>query len=906
MFSAHYNSKPESAADHAFIHYPRAEGRLGNSNYIHFLSQPSRSTKNKSKRTILNGCGNVRFHHTSTVMKSSIFMIGGQCSLDKSNTSLAKSLLKMDFSTLVVNEKNSTIVPVTGHGAVPINDSKVLILFGKESIAPPKLTNIVQQMDVQTGVMNTLNINGTAPSARYAHTVALIDNKVYIIGGINKDNDVLGEINFIDLISNNWNIITSKNLLLPIAGHSTVVVDKKYLISCFGFNNKHELRNDCNVFDTINKVYIQSTISGIPPSPRSYSSMVTKEEDNNKIYIFGGFDEDYKGNNDLYILDVTNIRKLTWSVISSTSNLIPSPRGAHTAITKSEMMYIWGGYSDTDLSDSEPHIFDFKSNTWIDKNLITPSFSNNNDNNNEDTSNTSNNNNNNNSVPIWQIIVGIVGIIVMALVAIFCFLIIRRRRIKVTSIEDDKEIQNDPFNRSGGKFGGSLEISSEDESKVMKSIDLSILEQITIESISPSQLPLDEKANYNEKESPKLSEVHPNYPKDLNSFKFSSDKNKLNNISSKRTSTDSQRIKRSHRRTSSVSLTPADVVDLTRPRSFVHHKSSLSTSVINNSTFNHSYLNNSISQKSSHFPNEFDPISESNNDNNNNNNISKPLDTLSALRFEKNNFRDSKATFRSARSVNSLQWVGFNTTMMAEQEEKRLSLHVRNAFSTIHSNVSSISSVSEDSRSSSESEGEYVICGDYINTAPKFQNNNGQGNSIDNGLQKRSISQNQSKIKNNRNTISNIVEEEDSSEECNTRESGIIDNYMHNNNDGDDNDDKRSSKKSKRSSNKRTSRVSFALTDEKIEYYETESSECVSLARISGRTSSSSNSNSIPSIIEEDEEEEADSKYSKKDGNEEILKIDIPEIVSTVTISPTRNSIKDFMMEQGIHELYNM
>ncbi|CAG8536102.1 4998_t:CDS:2 [Diversispora eburnea] len=666
-------------------------------------------------------------------MKSNIFMIGGQCSLDKSNTSLAKSLLKMDFSTLVVNENNSTIVPVTGHGAVPINDSKILILFGKESIAPPKLTNIVQQMDVQTGVVNTLDIKGTAPSARYAHTVTLIDDKVYIIGGINKDNDVLGEINFIDLISKNWNILTLKNSLIPIAGHSTVVVDKKYLISCFGFNNKHELRNDCNVFDTINKVYIQPNISGIPPSPRSYSSMITKEDDDKIIYIFGGFDKDYKGNNELYILNVTNIRKFTWSNILFTeehSNLIPSPRGAHTAIINSEMMYIWGGYSDTDLSDN------------------------------------------------------------------------------------DKEIQSDPYNHSGSKFNGNLEITSNDESKVMKSIDLSILEQITVESISPSQLPLDEKVNYNEKESPKSSEVHPNYPKDLNSFRFSSDKNKLNNNSSKRTSTDSQRIKRSHRRTSSVSLTPADVVDLTRPRSFVHHKSSLSTSVINNSTFNHS----------------------------------KPLDTLSALRFEKNNLRDSKATSRSARSVNSLQWVGFNTTMMAEQEEKRLSLHVRNAFSTIHS--SSVSSVSEDSRTSSESEGdEFVICGDYINTTPKFQNNNniGQGNSIDNGLQKRSISQNQSKIKNNRNIISNIVEEENNSEECNTRE------------------------------------ISFALTDEKIEYYETESSESVSLARISGRTSSSSTN-----------------------GNEEVLKIDIPETVSPNKNSPIRNSIKDFMMEQGIHEFYNI
>ncbi|CAG8759100.1 2925_t:CDS:1, partial [Acaulospora morrowiae] len=333
MFSAHPKSKPEDhpAADHASLDTPCAEGRLGKTNFIHYLSQPSRSTKLFKRGEVINS----RIHHTAIFVGSNVFMIGGQSSLDNSTASLQTTLLVMDSSMLVVNEQKSTKVSVAGHGAVPISDSKALILFGEKSIAPFMLADPVQQIDVQTGDISSFNIKGTAPSARYAHTVALVDNKVYIIGGTNATN-VFGDISYIDLSSNSWNMINIPRQ--AIAGHSTAVVGK-YLVTCFGFDNKFQLQNGCNVFDTINNVYVNSRISGNPPTPRSYSSMVTNDNGDKVVYIFGGLDKSSRGFNDLYTLNATNLPNLTWSPVSlsakSNQGLIPSPRGAHSAVMRS-------------------------------------------------------------------------------------------------------------------------------------------------------------------------------------------------------------------------------------------------------------------------------------------------------------------------------------------------------------------------------------------------------------------------------------------------------------------------------------------------------------------------------------------------------------------------------------------
>jgi hypothetical protein len=274
-------------------------------------------------------------------------MIGGLSSSgnnNNNNLSPAKNLVAFNFSELKVHEKNSNL-SVTGHGAIHLDGSKVLIFFGQEELSPKiKLSDpAVKLVDVKTGTVTVPdNIVGQTPVSRYHHSTTLVDNKVYIIGGLDKDNNPLSDLAYLDLSSNNWILLNTQQF--PIAGHSTTAIDH-YLISCFGFSGSNKLTNNCNVYDTLNSSYLSIQINGSPPSPRSYSSMTlvsnnNNSNDNSTIIVFGGLDENNRGNNELYALNTSKLPDLlSWTPITISSkinpnrNLIPSPRGGHTAFT---------------------------------------------------------------------------------------------------------------------------------------------------------------------------------------------------------------------------------------------------------------------------------------------------------------------------------------------------------------------------------------------------------------------------------------------------------------------------------------------------------------------------------------------------------------------------------------------
>ncbi|CAG8602359.1 17774_t:CDS:1, partial [Acaulospora morrowiae] len=504
--------------------------------------------------------------------------------------------------------------------------------------------------------------------------------------------------------------------------------------------------------------------------------------------------------------------------------LIPSPRGAHSAVMRSGIMIVWGGYSGTTLSDADAHFYDFKANAWVDSKTASTVLASNNS--------TSNR-------PSLGIIIGVVIAGVIVIIGIISFFIMRKCRSR--KVLDDCEVQNDPYIRPGGQLGSNLDLPTNDEDKKTQTKDMSTFEPITLESIPPPSTPLNKLQSQGEKE-PKQSNPGSMVSTDL---QFSPNM-PLSKKQIKHMSTESQRIKRTHKRTSSVSLSRADL-EIIRPRSFVYHKSSLSASSINSSTNRSSCA--------------FDSIPSGNSE-------STSITSLDSPTSDKSNRCDSRAT---SRSVTSMQWVGFNSKMIDERDKERYSLHVRNASYRK-------STISEDDG--------YVIRGDYINTAANFADRRSYSGDFMNyedvtptyDPQKRRSALRSSP---GRSCISVIPEKEDFTEDVRTR--GVVDGIISSGNDTredsivdkhanqthypsqnlDDSsespvcneDDEVGSRKSKRSS-KRISRVSFALKDEKIEFDETESSKSVSFARVSGRTSSqgSESSSGTPSIIEEEED----------------------------------------------------
>ncbi|GBC09958.1 hypothetical protein RclHR1_09230005 [Rhizophagus clarus] len=819
MLSAqHTNTEVQPAADHALL-ILYAEGRLGKPNFIHYHSQPSRSTK-MFKRADESEALKVRFGHTTTVIDDRIILIGGG---ESTEGILPSNSLVLNSTSLYVNEQKTTL-PVLGHGAVPIRGSKILITFGIQAIAPQRtFATPIQEIDVNTMNVTSLQFfKGEVPQPRYDHTTTKIDdNKIFIYGGKNKDEVVLGDLFYFDLDSNIWNPINQPSH--PIAGHSSILVNN-YLISCFGIGANAKVINDCNIFDISSNTFIQPIINGALPIPRTLSSMVSFE-DKSIIYIFGGIDENSNGLNDLYKLDASNAPTLLWSPISvnskTTNNkLIPSGRGAHSAFTieDTDIMTIWGGISNgNQLVDSNFYFFDIIGNAWVDRNFY------------------------NDKVAPPQIsldgikkpeskrvivILGVIGTIVL-IIGFIGFFIIRKRR--VLQKFQKKEINNEPYSQSG-QFGSNTYLINDFESKqaqfkiidepepVPEPIPQPIQQQIPQPAPTLSSPPTKvEKESETSNDNKHNDSLISKSPKKM-SF------GKLPDLTNAGSTSETQRMKRTHKRTSSVSLTSSELANITRSRNFTHHKSSLSTNSITSSV-NRSSLNNS----------------------HHNSRKSNILDTVS----EKDSNNRNSST--SDRSVNSVQWVGFNSSMIYDQEKNRDSLHVRNLSYKQQKNSAKYHDGEDE---------EYTINGDYIDTSPRV-NNNYNRNIFDHDEVIRAYDVNQRKngpqnypARNNILRRGNIAAE---SNESTSRESGIIDHESQNSSESSDIDrtsneeDKFSSiKKSKRSS-RGISRVSFALKDEKIEFDENESSSTVSLTRRSLSSQSSTSSSATPSIIEEED-----------------------------------------------------
>ncbi|CAG8479415.1 428_t:CDS:1 [Funneliformis mosseae] len=847
MFSAQYTStEVQPAADHALPYIPRAEGRLGKPNSLHYyLSQPSRSTKLvKRAKNIINNEPDVlkvTFSQTSTIIDDLVIITGG------SEPSL---LLILNSTSLIVNEQK-TKLPVSGHGAAPVRGSKILITFGIQTMTPQKtFAPPIQEFNVN----NTDNISfptyeGDVPQQRYYHTTTITDDdKVYILGGISKNDMVLGDIFYLDLKSNSWNFI--KQISQPIAGHSTILVNN-YLISCFGIDANAKATNGCNIFDISKDTFIKPEEINDPPIPRTLSSMVSREDDKNDIYIFGGMDANGNGLNDLYRLDVSKAPTLSWSSINvnaktTNKNLIPSGRGAHNAIMikDTDLMMVWGGTSKENQSiDPILYFFDIKSNTWVDETVY------------HDKSKpieSSNLESHTVSPSRYRgMIVGVIGGVIMIL-GFVGFFIIRKRRFSKSF--KDIETNNDPYCQPRDQFGSDIDLINDFETKQVQQKNLDDLESIP-EPITPPLVPITPSPpTKNEKESESLDKLDNCQPKDSDTSTTTQKRMSFGKLESQHvqknagSTSEILRMKRTHRRTSSVSLTSSELANISRAQNFTHHKSSLSTSNITSSV-NRSSLSNT-QRRSSLRSSILHPVSEKGGE----------IDYQNSFTFNRNTSHDSRT------SVRSLQWVAFNSHMINDKEENRNTLHVRNLPFNQQSNCSKYHKSRYSSDSSDEDNDEYVVCGDYIDTLPVVKNNYNRNIFDHDEAAQRRKNVPQNSTRNNFSVIPRQEDIEDIAEESTneisdvnksytSRESGVIDKFAHesHSSSSSDIDQERSNsmKKSKRSS-KRNSRVSFALKDEKIEFDETESSSSVSLARMSGRSSSSQSSTSGSAITEED------------------------------------------------------
>jgi len=397
-----------------------------------------------------------RFSFTATTIGQDLYLIGGQTAPDPTKNAIANDILHVDDS-LNVGQQNTKLT-VQGHGAVTVG-SKVLIFFGQQSLTPQVFAAPIQQIDPATGALTNFPNKGNIPASRFDHTVTVVNKKAYIIGGSNT-RGVLKDVSYFDLTASTWHTLDATKFPdnAAISGHATIAVNN-LLISCFGIDAKSALRNDCIIFDTDKNDFVQANISGETPPPRSAATMIIGNS-TSEILVFGGMDVKNKAVfNDMYILNASRAPTLTWkqvAVNAKNNTFIPSPRGGHIATTlgNNTVMMVWGGIGQgRNMADSSMYFFDLTNMQWVGESDAENIISGLGNPNATSSDSSTNNNNGSHDESSGAIIAAVLGAIIA--IALLIFYLVRRRRLRqITSF--DRAVNNDPYIRPGGQLNESF------------------------------------------------------------------------------------------------------------------------------------------------------------------------------------------------------------------------------------------------------------------------------------------------------------------------------------------------------------------------------------------------------------------------------------------------------------------
>ncbi|KAL0557241.1 hypothetical protein IC582_005765 [Cucumis melo] len=227
-----------------------------------------------------------------------------------------------------------------------------------------------------------LPVSGSRPPARYKHAAAVVDQKLYIVGG-SRNGRYLSDVQVLDLSNLSWSSVKLQmspgvensdgngslvEALPPTSGHSMVKWDKKLIV--LGGNLKgssDRILVHCIDLET-HTWSVMETAGNIPIARAGHSATLF----GSKIIMFGGEDSSRKLLNDIHILD---LETLTWDEVE-TKQSRPAPRFDHTAALHAEhYLLVFGGCSHSAFF-SDLHVLDFHTMEWsqpqLQGDLVTP------------------------------------------------------------------------------------------------------------------------------------------------------------------------------------------------------------------------------------------------------------------------------------------------------------------------------------------------------------------------------------------------------------------------------------------------------------------------------------------------------------------------------------------------------
>lgn len=243
----------------------------------------------------------------------------------------------------------------TSHVHYPSNTiiSVLGLLLQEEKPNAPPLINIPS--------VESFNITNL-PNRRYMHTSTLINDTLHVIGG----KDVITHKQVNDVV---WNYSFSTQLwtqqisnVPSMSGHITIVY-YQWLISCFGENLNGSLVPKCTWFNTVSLNVTQVDFANNVdwPTARKYASMISLSN-KNKYVLFGGQNKSAILD-DIWYLHINTTFSMNWKKINTLTNY---KRSAHaSALIDEDVILYYGGQDSPNSLETNPIYFNITNKEWI-------------------------------------------------------------------------------------------------------------------------------------------------------------------------------------------------------------------------------------------------------------------------------------------------------------------------------------------------------------------------------------------------------------------------------------------------------------------------------------------------------------------------------------------------------------
>jgi leucine-zipper-like transcriptional regulator 1 len=164
---------------------------------------------------------------------------------------------------------------------------------------------------------------------------------------------VISDMYAYDLLSTTWRSIACKGMP-PSPRHShSVVIYKDAMYIFGGYDGSY--RNDLHQFDFQTSTWSQVATNGDTPRCRYRCTCVIFGDN---MILHGGHD----GTVHLQDTYLFRFDTLTWSALTLTDGIVPSPRDSHIAVVHNESMFIYGGSTGSAVGDF--HELNLETLTW--------------------------------------------------------------------------------------------------------------------------------------------------------------------------------------------------------------------------------------------------------------------------------------------------------------------------------------------------------------------------------------------------------------------------------------------------------------------------------------------------------------------------------------------------------------